>query len=139
MVLSTTTNKGGMMMQKQFTALLYGWLTVMTLILGASLLLALLLKFTTFNEPTLTWVTLVIGLIALFIGGLFAGAKGRMKGWLMGGFTGLGFTLFTFLVQYLGYATMFSLEQSMHHLFYLLAAMLGGMIGVNVSGSDTAH
>ncbi|WP_047979703.1 TIGR04086 family membrane protein [Ornithinibacillus contaminans] len=120
------------MRNQQFIALLYGWIVVLGLILVSSMTLALLLRFSSFNEPALDWVTLVIGLISLFIGGAVSGAKGKKKGWVIGAVTGLGFTLFTFLVQYLGYQQGFSLEQTIHHLFYILAALFGGAVGVNV-------
>ncbi|MFC2948462.1 TIGR04086 family membrane protein [Virgibacillus sediminis] len=120
-------------MGKQFTALLYGWTVIFGLILVASVLIALLLRFTTFNEPSLTWVTLVIGLISLFLGGLAAGVKGKEKGWIIGGITGAGFTLFTFLLQYLGYSQGFTLEQALHHGGYVLAALIGGILGVNIA------
>lgn len=120
----------------QFTALLYGWIVVLGLILVSSMGLALLLRFSSFNEPALDWVTLVIGLISLFIGGAVAGGKGKEKGWMIGAITGLGFTIFTFLVQYLGYQVGFSMEQSVHHLFYILAALLGGIVGVNIASNQ---
>jgi putative membrane protein (TIGR04086 family) len=122
-------------MQKQYiTAIMYGWIIVLGLILITSFLLALLLRFTTFNEPTLSWLTLGIGLGALFIGGLIAGLKGKAKGWVIGAITGAGFTLLTFMVQYLGYHQGFSFEQSLYHGGYILAALLGGVIGVNMAG-----
>ncbi|APC48155.1 TIGR04086 family membrane protein [Virgibacillus halodenitrificans] len=124
-------------MTKQFTAVVYGLVMVLGLILITSIILALLLRFTSFNDPLLSWITLGIGLISLFIGGLVAGAKGKAKGWIIGGVTGLGFTLFTFLVQYLGYQQGFSLEQSIHHLAYISAAVLGGIVGVNTLGTTT--
>lgn len=120
------------MKNKQFYALLYGWIIVLALILIASVILALLLRFTTLNESVLTWITLGVGLIALFIGGLTAGIKGKKKGWLIGGIIGIGFTLFTFLVQYLGYEQVFSMKQSIHHGGYIIAALIGGVFGVNV-------
>ncbi|UJL44947.1 TIGR04086 family membrane protein [Virgibacillus sp. NKC19-16] len=122
------------MRKNQFIALLYGWIVVLGFILIASVILAFFLSFTTFNEPTLTWVTLVIGLLALFLGGIVAGIKGKVRGWIIGGVTGLGFTLFIFLVQYLGYQQMFSLEQLMYHIGYIIAALFGGVIGVNIAG-----
>ncbi|AIF43322.1 TIGR04086 family membrane protein [Virgibacillus sp. SK37] len=124
-------------MTKQLTAVVYGLVMVLGLILITSIFLALLLRFTSFNDPILSWVTLGIGLISLFIGGLVAGAKGKAKGWIIGGVTGFGFTLFTFLVQYLGYQQGFSLEQSIHHLAYISAAVLGGIVGVNTLGTKT--
>lgn len=126
------------MHKQQFTALLYGWIIVLGLIFVSSMILALLLRFTTFNDPTLSWVAFVIGLISLFIGGLVAGAKGKTKGWIIGGITGLGFTLLIFLIQYLGYHQGFSLEQTLHHLGYILAALFGGVIGVNTASPAEA-
>lgn len=120
------------MKSNQITALVYGWIVVLGLILISSIALALLLQFTSFNEPTVSYLTLAIGLIALFIGGFVAGIKGKGKGWLIGGITGLGFTIFTFLVQYLGYEQTFSMEQSFHHAGYIFAALIGGIIGVNI-------
>jgi putative membrane protein (TIGR04086 family) len=119
------------MKKQQFTALLYGWIMTFGLILITSIILAVLFRFTTFGEPTLSWVTFVLGLICLFIGGLTAGIKGKAKGWLIGGVTGIGFTFFTFLVQYLGYQQMFTLQQSFYHAGYIVAALFGGVIGVN--------
>lgn len=123
--------RGYRMRNQQFTALLYGWIVVLAFILGASLILAIFLKFTSFQETTLYWVTLVVGLLALFIGGFIAGVKGKSKGWLIGALIGIGFSLFVFLIQYLGYNQTFTMEQSLHHLGYLLAAIVGGILGVN--------
>lgn len=123
-------------MRKQFVGLLYGWIIILGLILIASIILAFVLRFTSFNEPALSWTTLAIGLIVLFIGGLVAGLKSKKKGWIIGTLTGLGFTLFTFLVQYLGYQQTFSLEQALHHGGYLVAALFGGVIGVNLAMPD---
>lgn len=122
----------------QFIGLLYGWIVVLGLILLSSIVLAILLQFTAFNDPALSWVAFATGMVSLFIGGLIAGAKAKSKGWVIGGITGIGFTLFIFLVQYLGYQQGFSLEQLLHHAGYIFAATVGGMIGVNISG-DTAR
>ncbi|MEW9675875.1 TIGR04086 family membrane protein [Lentibacillus sp. L22] len=122
---------------KQLTALLYGWIVILGLILLTSFVLGLLLRFTSMNETTLSWASLIIGLIALFIGGIVAGVKSKKKGWIIGTVTGLGFTLFIFLVQYLGFQQTFSLEQTLHHLGFIVAALFGGVIGVNVAGQES--
>jgi len=123
--------------KQQFVALLYGWIIILGLLLLTSIILALLLQLTGLNEMTLSWITLAVGLISLFIGGIVAGVKGKEKGWVIGAITGAGFTLFTFLVQYLGYQQGFSLEQSIHHAGFILAALLGGVIGVNMIKSES--
>ncbi|RLL47983.1 TIGR04086 family membrane protein [Oceanobacillus piezotolerans] len=122
-------------MQRQlFHALLFGWISVFSLILISSLIIAFLLRVTSMDANILSWVALSVGILSLFIGGLITGMKGKMKGWILGAITGLGFTLFTFSVQYLGYQQGFSVEQLLHHLGYLFAAILGGVIGVNIIG-----
>ncbi|RYG74801.1 TIGR04086 family membrane protein [Lentibacillus lipolyticus] len=126
------------MQRQQFTALLYGWIAVLGLMLVTSIILAFLLQFTTMDQTVLSWVTLAAGLIILFIGGLIAGVKSKAKGWIIGTVTGIGFTLFTFLVQYLGYQQAFSTEQSLNHLGFILAALVGGIIGVNMVKGDEA-
>lgn len=120
------------MRSQQFIALLYGWIVVLGLVLISSIILAFFLRFTSFNEPTLSWITLSVGLISLFIGGFIAGLKGRVKGWLIGAIVGIGFTLFTFLIQYLGYQQSFTMNQSIHHIGYIVAALMGGIVGVNL-------
>ncbi|MBM7569544.1 TIGR04086 family membrane protein [Aquibacillus albus] len=126
------------MAKSRFTALLYGWITVFGIMLVASLILSLLLRFTSLGSSTLTWTTLVISIIALFAGGLIAGLKGKEKGWILGACTGLGFTFFILLYQYLGYSSGFSLTQLLHHGGFLLAALLGGVFGVNMSSESNS-
>jgi putative membrane protein (TIGR04086 family) len=122
-------------MRKQiFHALLFGWISVLGLILISSVIIAFLLKVTSLDENLLSWIALVIGILSLFIGGLITGLKGKTKGWIIGAITGIGFTIFTFLVQYLGYKQGFSMEQSLHHIGFIFAAVIGGVIGVNILG-----
>lgn len=124
------------MRNKQFEALLTGWIIVFAVILVASMILAFLLKFTTISQSIVPWITLCIGVIALFSGGIVAGAKGQAKGWAIGGLIGIGFTLFTFIVQYLGYNALFTTSQSLHHLGYICISCFGGMIGVNITPTN---
>ncbi|GLO66689.1 TIGR04086 family membrane protein [Oceanobacillus kimchii] len=123
------------MNRNQWTALLYGWIALFGILIIASFILALLLNFTEFSESALSLVTLIIGIVALFIGGLIAGLKGKNKGWMIGAMIGVGFTLLIFLVQYLGYQQGFSLKQTAYHSLYLGVALIGGIIGVNLSGT----
>lgn len=119
-------------MKKQLIALMYGWVFVLGFIIVASFILALILQFADMSGWMLSWVAFGVGLLSLFIGGMVTGIKGKSKGWVFGGITGAGFTLFVFLVQYLGYQNGFSFEQLLHHSGYIIAAVFGGMIGVNM-------
>ncbi|MCA1031886.1 TIGR04086 family membrane protein [Bacillus timonensis] len=120
-------------MRKMGLATLYGVATIFVIIFVFSLLFSLLLKFTSLQESSLSWVILVVSFLALFIGGFVSGGKGKEKGWLMGGATSVIFTLIVFLFQYLGYDSTFSSEQSFYHLVFMGVAVLGGIIGVNMT------
>lgn len=121
-------------MAKSFAAILYGVITTFVIVLTTSIVLSLLLRFTNIQESSLTWVILTLSFFALFIGGFVSGGKGKQKGWLVGGGTGVLFTLLVFLVQFLGYQASFSIEQMAYHIGYIIIAVLGGVIGVNMTG-----
>ncbi|WP_080874254.1 TIGR04086 family membrane protein [Oceanobacillus timonensis] len=121
------------MEKMQWTSLLYGWIILFGLLFISSFALGLFLKMIDMKETTLSWTTFIIGLVILFTCGFITGLKGKAKGWLLGVLIGIGFTGFVFLVQFLGYQQGFTLSQAMYHGFYLIAAILGGIIGVNFS------
>lgn len=125
------------MKNQKVTGILYGWIIIFILMLITSMILALFLRFTTFNESTLTWISYPLGLTALFIGGFVAGIKSKEKGWITGITIGIGFTFLVFLVQYLGYKQIFSLQQSLHHLGFIFSSLIGGVLGVNVIGNKS--
>ncbi|MBD8069324.1 TIGR04086 family membrane protein [Bacillus sp. PS06] len=120
-------------MKKIGLATVYGVAAVFIIILVASVIFSLLLRFTSLQEGSLTWLILAISFLALFIGGFVSGGKGKEKGWLMGGATGLLFSLIVFLFQYLGHDAVFSTEQSVYHIGFLATAMIGGIFGVNMT------
>ncbi|KEF39410.1 putative membrane protein, TIGR04086 family [Schinkia azotoformans MEV2011] len=122
------------MAKNSFAAILYGVITTFVIVLTSSIVLSLLLRFTKIQESSLTWVILTLSFLALFIGGFVSGGKGKQKGWFVGGGTGVLFTLLIFLVQFLGYQTSFSIEQMSYHIGYIIIAVLGGVIGVNMTG-----
>ncbi|MDC3415640.1 TIGR04086 family membrane protein [Aquibacillus salsiterrae] len=121
------------MAKTRMIALVYGWITVLAVMVFASLVLSLLLRFTSLGASTMTLTTLIVSIIALFAGGLVAGLKGKEKGWILGGLTGIGFTVLILLYQYLGYSGGFNLSQMLHHVGFLVAALVGGVLGVNMS------
>ncbi|MEI3614830.1 TIGR04086 family membrane protein [Pseudogracilibacillus sp. SO30301A] len=120
------------MKNSYLVAVVYGWISILVLILISSSFLSLIVRFTTVSEFTLSYISLTIGLVTLFIGGIIAGLKGKENGWIVGILTGGGFTLLTFLIQYLGFNEVFSIKQSIYHLTYILAAVVGSIIGVNL-------
>jgi putative membrane protein (TIGR04086 family) len=93
----------------------------------------LLLTFTSLQESSVQFVVTAISFISLFIGGFISGGKGKQKGWMVGGLTGLSYSLIIFLFQYLGQDSLFNLQQTIYHVCYILTAMMGGILGVNMS------
>ncbi|WP_408007057.1 TIGR04086 family membrane protein [Pseudalkalibacillus sp. A8] len=121
------------MSRRMISAMGFGLIVVLAIIMSSSFILSMILRFSSLTEQSFTWVILGLSIIALFIGGIVSGKKGKEKGWLLGAGTGLLFTIVVFLVQYLGYQIKFDPQQYLHHLGYLLASALGGMMGVNLS------
>ncbi|SER73955.1 putative membrane protein, TIGR04086 family [Gracilibacillus ureilyticus] len=120
-------------------SVLFGWIGIIAVMFIASVILALLLRFTALGESTLNLVTLLVSFLALFVGGFIAGLKAKHKGIIVGAITSLIFTMVVFFYRYLGLETGFSIVQFVHHTAYLLLAMIGAIIGVNVSGGETAE
>ncbi|WP_117169125.1 TIGR04086 family membrane protein [Paraliobacillus sediminis] len=120
------------MVNTRFKALLHGWIVILAILLLASLILSLLLRFTSLGASTLSGTTTIISFLALFAGGWVAGLKAGEKGWLIGILTSLGFSLFIFLYQYLGLQTVFSLSQIFYHTGFLVTGLVGAIFGVNM-------
>ena len=113
-------------------SMMYGVITIFIMILSVSFIISLLLRFTSLTETSFTWVIIIFTFLSLLIGGFVSGGKSKQKGWLVGAGTGAFYTLLVFLIQFLGYNTPFSLEQYLFHGGYILIALVGGILGVNV-------
>lgn len=75
--------------------------------------------------------------IGLFGGGFLSGGKRKQKGWLVGGVTGILYSFIILMFQYLGYDRFFDAEQAIYHICYSLIAMMGGILGVNLSNHSS--
>lgn len=121
------------MNRNRSSAIFLGWSVILFLMIIASIIFALLLRYTSIAESTISILTSISGLLILAFGAIIAGRKAKEKGWLIGIIISLGFSLFVFLYQYLGYQQTFSLQQYMYHGSFLIASMLGAVIGVNLA------
>jgi putative membrane protein (TIGR04086 family) len=120
--------------KKMGSAILYGTGTILLIAIVASLVFALMLRFTSLEESSISLAVTIISFLALFIGGFMSGGKGKEKGLVLGGLTGAIFTAGVFLFQYLGYDSLFSMKQVVYHVCFIITCMMGGILGVNVSG-----
>ncbi|CDQ18114.1 putative membrane protein, TIGR04086 family [Halobacillus karajensis] len=116
----------------------YGIGSILILMIVFAGVLAALLKFTGMEYETLNQMALVAGISILAIGGMLAAYKGEQKGWLSGGMTGLIFVSAMILFQVIFENAWVSLPQLSYFGGLLLAAWLGGMIGVNLPRRGTA-
>ncbi|MGM0844110.1 MAG: TIGR04086 family membrane protein [Bacillota bacterium] len=119
------------------SAILYGTGTILVIAVLSSLVFALILRFTSLEESSISMAITIISFLALFIGGFMSGGKGKEKGIVLGGLTGLLFSIGVFLFQYLGYDSLFSLKQVVYHACFVVTCMMGGILGVNVSGEKS--
>ena len=113
-----------------------GLLTIVVIVLATSVLLSLILRFTSVSQQGISPFIIVGSVIAFFIGGLIAGGKGGERGWLLGVGTACMYMILLFLIQYLGYRVSMNVEQLLYHGGYGLVCILGAIIGVNLKGES---
>lgn len=118
------------------TAVLYGMIFIFLFAALCSIIFAFILRFTSIRESSLQYVITAASFIGLFGGGFLSGGKRKQKGWLIGGLIGLLYSLIVFLFQFLGHDRLFDGEQLVYHTCYTLIAMMGGILGVNMSSSS---
>lgn len=116
------------------SAILYGTLSIFVLALIFSFIFSLLLRFTALTESSLSYIILILSFISIFIGGIISGGKGKKQGWLVGGGTGLLYTIIILLFQYLGHDNVFTIREWIQSFCYVIISMMGGILGVNISG-----
>lgn len=121
------------------SAILFGVIAIFLLAIITSLIFSFILRFTSAQESSLQFIITAVSFVTLFAGGFISGGKGKQKGWLLGGLTGLVYSLIIFFFQYLGYDSLFNMEQIIYHTCYILTAMMGGILGVNMTTSKTRN
>lgn len=124
------------MTRKQTTGIVYGWLTVASLMFISSLIITLLIRFVHLSVETMGFVTMLVGLIALFAGGLVGGMKGKENSLMIGAILGLGFTLIILFVQVITFGSFFEIYQFLYHALFILTAIIGAVIGVHLNGKQ---
>lgn len=115
----------------------FGIVTLLIFACLASIIIALLLKFTNINERTLSIALLVLAIVSTVIAGFVAGVKAQGKGWFVGGSTGVVFAILVFLVNYLGFSSALSNVQLLYQLVLIAASTIGGILGVNIGKGTT--
>ncbi|RFU66099.1 TIGR04086 family membrane protein [Peribacillus glennii] len=118
------------------TAILYGVSSIFILFIISSFVFATLLRFTSITESSLTYIIMAGSFITMFIGGFISGGKGKKQGWVLGGSTGLVYMVIVMSYQYLGNDSLFSLREWIYQGCFVVTAMMGGVLGVNLSSGS---
>lgn len=113
--------------------IMYGTIVIFVFAAACSLVFSLILRFSSLTETSLQLSITIASFLVLFIGGFISGKLSGQKGLLSGGATGFLYSLVMILYQYLGHDAIFSLEQFIYHLCFIVTAMMGGVLGVNMS------
>ena len=116
------------------SAIIYGTMTIFILMIVFSFIFSILLRFTSLTEASLSYIILILAFLFMFIGGIISGSKGKKQGWLLGAGTGILYTAIILLSQYLGDDSTFTTSEWIQSLCYIIVCMMGGIIGVNLSG-----
>ncbi|MCJ7839923.1 TIGR04086 family membrane protein [Lederbergia sp. NSJ-179] len=113
-------------------SIVYGLITILLFGVLSSLIFSLILQFSGTQEKSISLLITIISFFAVFFGGFISGGKRKQKGWLIGGATGLLYSLIILAYQFLGQSSLFSIEQFIYHICYILTATMGGVLGVNI-------
>ncbi|GIN71052.1 putative membrane protein YrzE [Bacillus sp. J14TS2] len=127
----------GIEMKNFAVSIIYGLMTILVFAVLSSLIFSLILYFSNTQEQSVSLLITIISFFAVFFGGFISGGKRKQKGWVIGGATGILYSLILLSYQFLGHSSLFSLEQLIYHICYILTATMGGVLGVNIlSNSD---
>src|SRR5690606_17428092 len=98
-----------------------------------SLILALLLEWTSFSESQVPFVMYIINGIALLWGGFVAGRRSSTRGWLSGAMSGLGYALLLLIIGFLAFDMNMSTQAAAFLAIAVLLGALGGILGINTA------
>lgn len=109
-----------------------GLLNAFAVMILSTLLVSLLLVFTSMREQELSLYVYFIHGISLLCAGLTAGRRSGFKGWYFGGITGVCYALLIVLVSFLGFDAGWNVHTGILALMSFVIGAIGGMIGVNL-------
>ncbi len=116
-----------------FSSMLWGMMYTIIVVLCGSLILALLLEWTSFSESQVPFVMYIINGIALLWGGFVAGRRSSTRGWLSGAMSGLGYAILMLIIGFLAFDMNMSTQAAAFLAIAVLLGALGGILGINAA------
>lgn len=108
---------------------LSGQLAIWLFLLIGSLIVALLLRFTSFDANYLPLSTSIIHTLSLIGGGFISGKISGRKGWYFGGLQGIIYTLFLLLIGFLAFDKMININPFLFVICAFGLSSIGGILG----------
>ncbi|RPF55519.1 TIGR04086 family membrane protein [Aquisalibacillus elongatus] len=118
-------------MNERMKASFIGVVTVIALMLVSSLIIALLVNFTDMSSSAFSWTSFITSVLVLIVGGFYGGRKSEEKGWLTGIIVGVIYIIGIMIYQFLAQDAWMYESQALYFLIFIVAAIVGGMLGVN--------
>lgn len=88
--------------------ILSGLIAIFIVMVVTSLLVSLMLTFTSMQESSFKWMIMILSFAALLLGGIISGGKAKERGWLIGAVTSIIFLSLSF------YFNIWGLEKRFH-------------------------
>ena len=121
------------MERSSVSPMLLGILYTVIIVLVGSLILALLLEWTSLPESQVPMAMFLVNGIALLYGGFIAGRRSEARGWFSGAVSGLGYALVMLIIGFLAFDMNLSLEAILFLVGAILLGTLGGALGINTN------
>jgi putative membrane protein (TIGR04086 family) len=111
--------------------LLSGLMYSLTMMTIGTIVISLILFFTSTQDSSLSSLTAILHAVSLFIGGWVAGKRAGNRGWYHGGLLSLFYSTILFIVGFLAYDAGLDLHSLKLLLLFVTAGAAGGILGVN--------
>lgn len=96
-----------------------------------SIILTIIYYFDFISKNTFDWLSLILIILSLFIGGIYIGKNTTNKGYLEGIKLGFMVVSFFFIVSYLAFNISISLNEIIYYVILVFTSTLGSMFGIN--------
>ncbi|TCS83838.1 TIGR04086 family membrane protein [Tepidibacillus fermentans] len=117
--------------KKYSNPILTGLIYTFSIVILSTVVLTLILYFTSLSEQSLPIFIYITTAISLLIGGFKSGKIAGTRGWYYGGITGIIYGIILSLIWFLGFNLDFQLRLLALLLLSFLFGSFGGMVGVN--------